>query len=376
MGEIMRYCERVAARIDLEKISGNLKRIRERLPEAAKVCAVVKADGYGHGAVAVASFLEGKADFFAVATVKEALDLREAGVRSPILILGYAWPEDYEELIQNEIRFTVFKESDAKALAALGRRLGKPALIHIKVDTGMHRIGFPLTDEAVEIVRQIRTLAGIEVEGIFTHFARADEADKAYTREQLAAFQEFIHRVEAETTPIPIHHCANSAASMELPEAAMDMVRVGIAMYGLYPSKEVRRDILLEPALEMKSQVVYVKDVEAGEGISYNHIHRLMEKRRVATIPVGYGDGYPRLLSDKGYVLIRGQKASILGRICMDQFMVDVTDIPGVSEGDEVTLVGRDGDEVILVEELSDLCGRFNYEFVCGLERRIPRIYV
>ncbi|WP_434309091.1 alanine racemase [Hominifimenecus sp. rT4P-3] len=373
---MMRYCERVAARIDLEKISGNLKRIREHLPEAAKVCAVVKADGYGHGAVAVASFLEGKADFFAVATVKEALDLREAGVRSPILILGYAWPEDYEELIQNEIRFTVFKESDAEALATLGRRLGKPALIHIKVDTGMHRIGFPLTDEAIEIVRRIRTLAGVEVEGIFTHFARADEADKAYTREQLAAFQEFIRRVEAGTTPIPIHHCANSAASMELPEAAMDMVRVGIAMYGLYPSKEVGRDIYLEPALEMKSQVVYVKDVEAGEGISYNHIRRLVEKRRVATIPVGYGDGYPRLLSDKGYVLIRGKRAPILGRICMDQFMVDVTEIPGVSEGDEVTLVGKDGNAIILVEELSDLCGRFNYEFVCGLERRIPRIYV
>ena len=372
----MRYCERVAARVDLKKIQGNLERIRKRLPGQTKVCAVVKADGYGHGAVAVASFLDVYADFFAVATVKEALDLRTAGVTAPVLILGYAWPEDYEELIQNEIRFTVFKEKDAVELAEMGRRLGKPAMIHIKVDTGMHRIGFPLTEDAVETVRRIRTFNGALVEGIFTHFARADEMEKEYTRRQYEEFKDFIRRVEEGTSPIPIHHCANSAASLDLPETAMDMVRVGIAMYGLYPSGEVGREVLLEPALELKSQVVYVKEVEAGEGISYNHIRVLDEKRRVATVPVGYGDGYPRMLSDKGFVLIRGKKAPILGRICMDQFMVDVTEIPEASEGDEVTLIGSDGGEKIFVEDLSELCERFNYEFVCGLERRIPRIYL
>ena len=371
----MRYCERVRAEIDLGKIRGNLRRIGERLPDGTKMCAVVKADGYGHGATAVALALEQTADFFAVATVREALDLREAGVKKPVLILGYAWPEDYEELIQNQIRFTVFKEKDAEELSAWGVRLGMPAQIHIKVDTGMHRIGFPLTADAVETVRRIRRLPGLSVEGIFTHFARADEADKTYTYRQLRSFQEFVRRVEEGEAPIALHHCANSAAAMEVPEAAMDMVRVGIAMYGLYPSEEVSRQIPLEPALELKSQVVYVKDVEAGEGISYNHIRYLDRNCRVATIPVGYGDGYPRLLSDKGYVLIRGQRAPILGRVCMDQFMVDVTEIPGAAEGDLVTLVGVDGKDRILVEDLSALCGRFNYEFVCALERRVPRLY-
>lgn len=371
----MRYCERVRAIVDLGKIRGNLERIRQQLPAGVKTCAVVKADGYGHGATAVAVALEDTADFFAVATVREALDLREAGVQKPVLILGYAWPEDYEELIRNQIRFTVFKEKDAQELSQLGESLGIPARIHIKVDTGMHRIGFPLTEEAVETVRRIRRLPWLDVEGIFTHFARADEADKAYTYRQLEAFQDFIRRVEAGEEPIALHHCANSAASMEVPEAAMDMVRVGIAMYGLYPSEEVSRSIPLDPALELKSQVVYVKDVEAGEGISYNHIRHLEHHCRVATIPVGYGDGYPRLLSDKGYVLIRGRRAPILGRICMDQFMVDVTEIPEAAEGDEVTLIGADGGDRIRVEDLSDLCGRFNYEFVCALERRVPRIY-
>ncbi len=371
----MRYCERVRAEIDLGKIRGNLERIRNRLPDGVKTCAVVKADGYGHGATAVSVALEGTADFFAVATVREALDLREAGVKKPVLILGYAWPEDYEELIRNQIRFTVFKEKDAQELSGLGERLGIPAWIHIKVDTGMHRIGFPLTGEAVEAVRRIRRLPGLCVEGIFTHFARADEADLSYTYRQLEVFQRFIRQVEEGQEPIALHHCANSAASMELPEAAMDMVRVGIAMYGLYPSSEVSREIPLEPALELKSQVVYVKEVAAGEGISYNHIRYLERPCRVATIPVGYGDGYPRLLSDKGYVLIRGRKAPILGRICMDQMMVDVTDIPGAAEGDPVTLIGKDGENRILVEDLSELCGRFNYELICGLERRVPRVY-
>lgn len=372
----MKYCKRVTARVHLDAIRQNISNICRGIPQNTKVCAVVKADGYGHGATAIAQALDDTVDFFAVATVSEAVDLRAGAVKKPILILGYAWPEDYEELIEKDVRFTVFKEKDAKELSELGERMGKKALIHIKVDTGMNRIGFPVDDEAVETVRRIRTLPGVEVEGIFTHFARADEEDKTYAYEQLRLFQDFIRRVEKDADRIPIHHCANSAASMEMPEAFMDMVRLGIAMYGLYPSDEVSHEIELTPALELKSQVVYVKDVEMGEGISYNHTRILTEDKKVATIPVGYGDGYPRLLSNCGYVLIRGKKAPILGRICMDQMMVDVTGIPGVEEGDEVTLIGRDGDAFIQVEDLSELCGIFNYEFVCGLERRIPRIYM
>lgn len=372
----MKYCKRVSARIHLDAILNNIDNICKQIPDETRVCAVVKADGYGHGATAVAQALNDKVDFFAVATVREAVDLREGQVTKPILILGYAWPEDYEELIRKEIRFTVFKEKDAKELSELGLRIGKPALIHIKVDTGMNRIGFGLDEESVQTVRRIRELPGLNVEGIFTHFARADEMDKSFTYEQLACFKNFIRRVEEGCEPIPIHHCANSAASMEVPEAFMDMVRLGIAMYGLYPSDEVSREIPLTPAMELKSQIVYVKDVEMGEGISYNHTRILTEDKRIATIPVGYGDGYPRLLSNCGYVLIRGRKAPILGRICMDQMMVDVTNIPGAAEGDEVTLIGRDGDQEIRVEDLSELCGVFNYEFVCGLERRIPRVYL
>lgn len=372
----MRYCKRVTARVHLNTIRNNLINIRNTLPESTRICAVVKADGYGHGATAVAKSLNDFADFFAVATVREAVDLRTEAVTKPILILGYAWLEDYEELIRKEVRFTVFKERDAKELSALGVRMGKRALIHIKVDTGMNRIGFPLDQAAVETVRRIRLLPGVQVEGIFTHFARADEAGKDFTYQQITAFRSFTEQVESGCEPIEIHHCANSAGAMDVPGAAMDMVRIGIAMYGLYPSDEAKREIVLRPALELKSQIVYVKDVEMGEGISYNHTKLLMQDRRVATIPVGYGDGYPRQLSGKGYVLIHGRRAPILGRICMDQFMVDVTGIPDTEEGDEVTLIGENGGDRIMVEDLSALCGVFPYEFICGLERRIPRVYV
>ena len=299
--DTMKYCKRVTARVHLDAIRQNISNICRGIPQNTKVCAVVKADGYGHGATAIAQALDDTVDFFAVATVSEAVDLRAGAVKKPILILGYAWPEDYEELIEKDVRFTVFKEKDAKELSELGERMGKKALIHIKVDTGMNRIGFPVDDEAVETVRRIRTLPGVEVEGIFTHFARADEEDKTYAYEQLRLFQDFIRRVEKDADRIPIHHCANSAASMEMPEAFMDMVRLGIAMYGLYPSDEVSHEILnCTPALELKSQVVYVKDVEAGRGNQLQPYPRILTdgKRRVATVPVGYGDGYPRLLSD------------------------------------------------------------------------------
>lgn len=372
----MRHTDRVTARIYPGRIHGNLDRIRQRLPEGTKICAVVKTNGYGHGAVTTAKAVEDIASFYAVATVPEALQLREAGIMQPILTLGYVWPEEYPDMIEHEIRFSVFREEDALRISKASQDLGKTAYVHIKADTGMNRIGFYPNAEAAETVRRIRRLPGVFVEGIFTHFARADETDKTFTFEQFSLFQNFITLVEKDAERIPIHHCANSAASMELPEAAMDMVRVGISLYGLYPSDEVSREIPLEPALELVSHVVYVKDVDMGEGISYNHTRILTGDKRIATIPVGYGDGYPRLLSNRGCVLIRGKRAPILGRICMDQFMVDVTQIPGVVEGDLVTLVGPDGKECIPVEELSALSGIFPYEFVCRLGERIPRVVV
>ncbi len=372
----MKYTKRTSIHVDLNRIEENLNRIRARFPETVRICAVVKADGYGHGAVPIAEKLSDQVDFFAVSTAEEAVALRDAGITRPILILGYCWEEDYEEMIEKEVRFTVFKESDARALSETACRLGRTAQVHIKVDTGMNRIGFLPDSESVETVRRIRRMPGLNVEGIFTHFARADEEDKSYTAEQRMCFEHFVRQVEEGEEPIAIHHCANSAAALELPETWMNMVRVGISMYGLYPSDGVDHEkVRLLPALEWKSEIVLVKDVEMGEGISYNHTRILCSDRRVATVPVGYGDGYPRSLSDCGYVLIHGRPARILGRVCMDQMMVDVTDIPEAAEGDEVTLVGQDGDAFLPVEALSELCGRFNYEFICDINKRVPRVY-
>ncbi|MBP5292007.1 MAG: alanine racemase [Lachnospiraceae bacterium] len=370
-----KYINRVECIVDLGCIEANVEAICAGLPTGTKVCAVVKADAYGHGATAVARYLKDRVDFFAVATAAEAMELREVGITNPVLILGYVWPEDYPELIRNEIRIPIFKEKDARMLALAAQIEGKKAIVHIKVDTGMNRIGFKPDEESAAIVRDICQTQWLDTEGIFTHFARADEEDKTSARGQLELFKNFISQVEKDGIRIRIHHCANSAASMEMPDAAMDMVRLGIAMYGLYPSGEVSHAITLRPAMSLISTIVFIKEVPEGDGISYNHTHILDRPCRVATIPVGYGDGYPRLLSDKGSVLIRGKRARILGRICMDQLMVDVTNIPEAEEGGRVVLVGADGSDMIPVEELSDICGIFNYEFICRLSLRIPRIY-
>ena len=366
---------RIHADICLGNIRDNFNNICGRLPAHVKRLAVIKADAYGHGSVEVARSLADDADFFAVATAEEAVKLRREGISVPILILGYVWPEDYCTLISEEVRFPVFKYEDAQLISSFASIMKKKALVHIKVDTGMGRIGFGTGDDDVERVRQIRRLPYLDCEGIFTHFARADELDKRYTLEQYERFASFVSRVEEGDEPFAIHHCCNSAAAMELPDLAMDMVRIGIALYGLYPSDEVVRDIALKPALSLKSEIVYIKRLEKGAGISYNHTEFLERDSLVATVPAGYADGYPRRLSCKADVLIRGRRARILGRICMDQMMVDVTDIPDVCEGDTVTLIGRDGDEFIPVEELSEICGRFNYELICEISPRTPRIY-
>lgn len=371
--------QRVWAEVDLDAIWENMVHMKENIAENTKILAVIKTDGYGHGGVPIAKMLE-QLDFmfgYAAATYEEAHVLREAGVKKPILILGYTFPYCYEELIREEIRPAVYRRDTVEELVAAAAKVGQKAKVHIKVDTGMGRIGITPDEEGLEFVRFLIEHPELEVEGIFTHFAKSDEEDKTSANHQLALFQNFIDRIQTELgLTIPVKHCSNSAAILEMPQANMDMVRAGITTYGLYPSEEVSKDIVpLRAAMSLYSHIVYCKTIHAGQSVSYGGLFTAQKDTRVATIPVGYGDGYPRSLSGKGYVLIHGKKAPILGRVCMDQFMVDISEIPGVMEGDKVTLLGVDGTERITAEELGELSGRFNYEFVCDLGKRIPRVY-
>lgn len=371
--------QRVCATVDLDAIHNNMEQMHRNLSPGTKMMGVIKTDAYGHGAVQIGRELE-SLDYvsgYAVATAEEAMILRHAGLRKPILILGYTFPYCYEDLIRYEIRPAVFREDSIEQLAACARRTGKTASVHIKVETGMNRLGISPDEKGLRFVEKVLHTEGIVLEGIFTHFARADEKDKTSARQQLALMQEFVKRVESGLhCHIPVKHCSNSAGIVELPEANMDVVRAGITIYGLWPSAEVSRDIIsLQPALSLSSHIVYIKEVEEGTPVSYGGTYVTSDKMRIATIPVGYGDGYPRGLSGKGHVLIRGKKAPVLGRVCMDQFMVSLEGIPDATEGDEVILIGTDGKERITMEELGELSGRFNYELACNLGRRIPRVY-
>lgn len=377
----MKHYDRVWAEVDLDAIAENVEHIKQHIKKDTKIICVIKTDGYGHGAVPIARSLESDKDVwgYAVATAEEAHNLRENGIHKNILILGYTFPYSYEQMITEEIRPTVFMLDTAQMLSRQAVALGKKCKIHIKIDTGMTRIGIHPDEEGIALIRKIQQLEGLEIEGIFTHFATADETDKSKAYRQMELFKEFTSKTEQELgIHIPLKHCSNSAGIIEMPEANMDAVRAGIILYGLWPSREVMEDkqIILKPALSLKSRVVYVKVVPKNQEISYGGTFTTFRDTRVATICIGYGDGYPRSLSNIGYVLVNGQKAHILGRVCMDQLMVDVTDIDGeVCVGDTVTLIGKDGEEMITMEELGDLSGRFNYELACDLGKRIPRIY-
>ena len=369
---------RVCAEIDLDAIAYNMEQMKKRIGDHARLIAVVKADGYGHGAVPVAKMFEACSYVwgYAVACLEEATELREQGIRKPILVLGCVFPDQFEEMIRYDVRPAVYMESMAELISQEAVRQGKDAFIHIKIDTGMGRIGFPVTEESADAIERISRLPGIRIEGMFTHFAKADERDKTYTFLQHDRFMRMKELVEKRQVPVRYFDCDNSAGIIDFPDMKHDLARAGIAMYGMYPSDEVdQKAVDLRPALSLVSHVSFVKEVEAGTPISYGGTFVSDRPMRVATIPVGYGDGYPRSLSNKGYVLIHGKRARILGRVCMDQFMADVTDIPETAFMDRVVLVGRDGDEEITVDELADLSGRFNYEFVCCLGKRIPRIY-
>ncbi len=372
--------QRVYAKVDLDAVRYNMEQMHQKISPKAAMIGVIKADGYGHGAVPVGRELE-QLKFvsgYAVATAEEAMILRRAKLTKSILVLGYTFPYCYEDMIRNDVCLTVFREDMIKELSACAWKIGKTAKVHIKVDTGMSRIGIRPDESGIEFVRKVLETKGLELEGIFTHFARADEADKKYAIEQFDRFRNFIALSEEKCGyTIPVKHCSNSAAILELPEAGMDAVRAGIALYGLWPSEEMSKEnIFLRPALSLRSRIVFVKDVEKGEAVSYGGTYVTPKRMRIATIPVGYGDGYPRGLSNKGYVLIRGKKAPILGRVCMDQFMVSLEEIPDAKEGDTVTLIGADGDEKITMEELGEISGRFNYELACCLGKRIPRVYM
>ena len=375
----MKKFERVKAVVSLDAIAHNFEEMKKNIADGTKIVAVIKADGYGHGAEAIARLIEGYEYIwgFAAATAEEAIQLKDAGVKKPVLILGLVFEEYFQELIQKEVRMTVCDYDMAKALSEEAVRQGRQVHIHIGLDTGMSRIGFADKPESVEEIKRIAALSNIEIEGMFTHFARADETDKSPAEDQLKRYLAFVELLEKAGVQIPLKHCSNSAGIIRMPEANLNMVRAGITIYGIYPSAEVERDIVkLLPAMELKSHVAFVKDLPAGTAISYGGTFASETELRVATIPVGYADGYPRTLSNKGWVLIHGQKAPILGRICMDQFMVDVTHIADVKHGDEVTLIGKDGDECIHIDELGDLSGRFSYEFACDISKRVPRVYI
>ena len=374
----MKQHDRVCAEIDLDAIAYNMEQMRNRIGGDAKLIAVVKTDGYGHGAVPIAQMFE---EFsyvwgYAVACLEEAADLREHGIKKPVLVLGCVFPDQYEDMLNYDIRPAVYTEEMADAISGTAVRLGRTAHFHIKIDTGMGRIGFPVSEESADIIERISRLPNVRLEGMFTHFAKADETDKTYTMMQHERFMWMKEQIEERGVSIRYFDCDNSAGIIDLPDMRHDLARAGISTYGMYPSDEVKKEAVdLKPALRLTSHVTYVKDVAAGTPISYGGTFVAPEQMKVATIPVGYGDGYPRSLSNKGYVLIHGKRARILGRVCMDQFMVDVTDIPDTKFMDPVTLIGEDGGDRITVEDLSELSGRFNYEFVCCLGKRIPRVY-
>lgn len=372
------YLNRVYLRVDLDRICANVQEVIKKVGAGTRVMPVVKADAYGHGAIEVTKALSEIGTYgFAVATVGEALALRRAGITKPILILDFVFPNQFETIIRNDIMLTIFQYGIAKSLNEAAIQMGTTAHIHLKVDTGMGRIGYIPNDESAEEIRKISELSNIEIDGIFTHFACADSADKTSMNAQLERFRNFVGKLEALGVDIPVKHVCNSAAIIDMQDNFLNMVRSGIITYGLFPSEEVNKENLdIKPAMEMHSVVINVKTINKGDTVSYGSTYVAEKPTVIATIPVGYADGYPRQLSNKGSVLIHGRRAKIVGRVCMDQFMVDVTDIPDVLIGDNVTLVGADGDECITCEEIGEISGRFNYEFLCCITRRVPRVYI
>lgn len=370
--------ERVLAIVDLDAIAYNIRNIRKRTAEGTGIIGIIKADAYGHGSVETAKvLLDNGADWLAVAVVDEGLNLRKNGIDAPILLLGYTPELRLDDVINNGFIQTVYSYDTAEKLSKAAVRLSKTAVIHIKIDTGMGRIGYRVNEESADEILKISKLPNIDVNGMFTHFSTADEADKTYTIEQYNKFVKMNDMLEERGLHIPVRHASNSAAIIDFDNMMFNMVRPGIILYGAYPSDDVKKENLsIMPAMSIKTHVSYVKDVNKGDSISYGRKYIAPEKRRIATIPVGYADGFIRAYSNGGKVLVRGQYAPIVGRICMDQFMVDVTDIDGVEVNDEVVLMGKQGDKEITADFIASVLDTINYEVFCTLSKRVPRQYI
>ena len=368
---------RVCANISLDAIRDNIEKGKVLLAPGTKMMAVVKADAYGHGAVTVAKAVDDLVDAFGVAMPEEGVELRKAGITKPIVILGYTAPQMAELAIRYDITMAVFQSEIAESYNEIAKRLNKKAKVHIKLDTGMSRIGYLCREESISDIEKIAALSHVEIDGMFTHFSKADELDKTFAKNQFKKYMDFAGKLAQRGINLPCKHVCNSAGIIDIPEGNLDMVRFGVTMYGMYPTDEVTKERMpVTPAMELKTHISYIKTLPAGVGIGYSGTYVTEKETRVATLSVGYGDGYPRGLSNLGRVLIHGKSAPILGRICMDQCMVDVTDIPEAKQGDVVTLMGRDGDEFISAEEIGATVGNsFHYEVVCDIGKRVPRVY-
>ncbi|HAU31058.1 MAG: Alanine racemase [Desulfotomaculum sp. 46_296] len=367
----------VWAEIDLGAIAQNMQEIRKLASSSSEIMAVVKANAYGHGALETAKIvLSNGATSLAVARVEEAKELRKAGIDAPILLLGYTPGAQFHEVLDLNLIQTVYSLEMAEALSGVAGHSGRQAKVHIKVDTGMGRLGLSPGKPALEDILKTARLPHLILEGIFTHFATADSADKTFTLAQLGLFINFLEELRKAGLEFPLRHCANSAALLDLPQTYLNMVRPGIIIYGLYPSDEIRNSINLKPAMAFKTRIAQIKKVPAGYKISYGSTYQTSQPTIIAVISAGYADGYSRLLSSRGIVLVNGQRARVVGRVCMDQCMVDVGHINGVSPGDEVVLFGSDGAETIPVEEIAKLTGTISYEIICMVNSRVPRFYL
>jgi alanine racemase len=367
----------VWAEINLDHLAHNMKEVKDSIGKDTLACAVIKADGYGHGAVEIAKTLvQAGADRFGVATLTEAMELRRSGVEIPVMVMGYTPDEQWESILKNNIIQAVYTYEQAAFFNKKALEQDKTMTVHIKVDTGMSRLGFQTHDQDLEKIKDIIPMEGLEVEGIFTHFAMADDENKEVTCQQFEKFQTLVKKLEREGYHIPIKHVSNSAAIIDLPEMNLDMVRAGLMLYGFYPSEEVdHQRIKLKKVLELKARISLVKDLEKGRGVSYGLTYRTQDKRTIATLPVGYADGFTRLLTGKAKVMVDGSPYPVVGRICMDQSMIDITGI-SASIGDTVTVISSRDEDPNTADDLAALLGTINYEIVCMISRRVPRVYV
>lgn len=367
----------VWAEINLDHLKHNISAIKNIVKKDTIVCAVIKADGYGHGAAEIAkTLLENGADRIAVATLSEAVALRKAGYEVPLMVLGYTPKHQGELILDNNITQTIYSYDQALEFSNAAKQKNQNMTLHLKIDTGMSRLGFQPNEEAIHDIKEIFKLPNLTIEGIFTHFAAADDKDKEYTYKQFHTFMDFVNKLEEEGCPIPVKHVSNSAAIIDLPEMNLDMVRPGIILYGLYPSDDVDKSrIDLKQVMELKAKISHVKTLSKGRGISYGLKYTTSGDEKIITMPIGYADGYTRLMSGKAEAIVKGKKIPLVGRICMDQCMANATGLD-VEPGDEVTLYSNDRESGLSIDDIANKLGTINYEIVCMLGKRVPRVYM